>query len=99
MAETFYRLEAGRWGLLRKSLPLRQRRRRTRHWLHYEQENLRERYRDRLVDEGRLTSLTAERSADLDGLLDGVSKYLAGPGAHLNPFANAEDSRRVREGS
>ena len=85
LAETFYRLEAARWGLLRYGLPIPQRRNKEENWRPYHQENLQQRYAEKLPESCRLTTLTSEHGADLDGLLRGVSEYLYDGGTKLLP--------------
>lgn len=94
LAETFYRLEAARWGLLGQGLPWRKRRDKAEHWRPYNQDNLRKRYAPGLPDRCALTTLDREAHADLDGLLHGVSEYLFSTGEPLvpdDPPANEAD--------
>jgi hypothetical protein len=85
LVETFYRLEAARWGLHRQALRRRDRRDRAKHWRPYRQENLKERYTPDLDVEEALTTLTGTQAEELDALLSGVTEHLAGKGAHLLP--------------
>jgi hypothetical protein len=90
MAETFYRLEAARWALLRQSSPYSKRHRgrwRSR-WKGYRQEQLARRFTGSLAPDGALTTLDASHEADLRALVDrGVSAHITGPGGHLLPPA------------
>jgi hypothetical protein len=92
MAETFYRLEAARWALLRQSSPFSKRRghRWQSRWKGYRQQQLALRFAGSLAPEDlTLTTLDRSHVADLEALVvDGVSAHVTtAGGAHLLPAA------------
>jgi hypothetical protein len=91
MAETFYRLEAARWALLRQSGPFSKRHggRWQSRWKGYRQEQLALRFAGSVAPaQLALTTLDGSRKEDLRALVDvGVSAHMSAVGASLLPAA------------